>query len=195
MTSVPSFSQLKANFPYKPANLTPDRKGSIPTGALVKSNKDLIEFIGGDLRKRLIAIQPDLDLVNTCAIRLSYCLNQIGSKITKTAVAREYKGGDGNWYLISADEMIAYLRKRYGAPIKIFDGTGKDDTRLTGKATFPTQGIIGYDWQGKYADFGASGHVDIGRLPSSKVDDVAEIGTGAYFNDGRMKVYLWPTGA
>ena len=191
MAQVPSFSSLTRHFPYKPAAQTPNRSGAIPAGATVAGNKDLVEQIGGNLHTRLSAIYPDLDLMNTCAVRLSYCLNKAGSKITPASHVRMYKGGDGNFYTISADEMITYLRGKYGRPVLIFDGDKRADKEWLGAVTPPVQGIFGYDWQGRIADFGATGHVDIGRLPDSKVSSITDIGTGAYFTDGPMKVYFW----
>jgi hypothetical protein len=191
MAAVPSFSALTRNFPYKPKALTPDRVGPIPAGALVKTNKELVHHIGGDLLKRLSGIYPDLDTMNTCAVRLSYCLNYSGSDIVRTSSVRMFKGADDRYYTISADEMIKYLRGRYGKPIKIFNGSKSADKEWLGAVTPPIQGIFGYDWEGRIADFGATGHVDIGRMPDDDVDNITEIGTGAYFEDGPMRVYFW----
>src|SRR5262245_13265308 len=102
MASVPAFSALTSNFPYKP-----DARHRVAAGATVASNKQLVELIGGDLHKRLSAIYADLDLMNTCAVRLSYCLNKCGSKITPSAGVRMFRGADKNFYTISADEMIS----------------------------------------------------------------------------------------
>lgn len=191
MAQVPSFATLAKNFPYKPKGLTPHRTGSIPAGALIATNKELIEQIGGQLHKSLAAIYPDLDLMNTCAVRLSYCLNRSNSKITRVHSVRMFKGADGNYYTISADEMITYLKSKYGKPVKIFDGSKAPDKEWLGTVTPPVEGILGYDWEGRIADFGATGHVDIGKLPDADVANVTEIGTGAYFVDGPMRVYLW----
>lgn len=191
MAQVPEFSKLKNNFPYKPKELTPNRSGSIPAGAKIAKNKELVEQIGGDLHKTLKGIYPDLDLMNTCAVRLSYCLNKSGSNITRSTGVRMFKGADGNFYTISADEMISYLRAKYGKPKLVFDGNKSADKEWLGAVTPPLQGIFGYDWQGRIADFGATGHVDIGHMPDADVKNITEIGTGAYFNDGPMKVFFW----
>jgi hypothetical protein len=194
MAQVPDFAALTRNFPYKPATLTPHRTGAIPAGATIATNKELVQAIGGDLNKRLSAIYPDLDLMNTCAVRLSYCLNKCGSKVTHSTGVRMFKGADGNYYTISADEMISYLRAKYGKPVKIFDGDKAADKEWLGAVTPPVQGIFGYDWQGRIADFGATGHVDIGRMPDADVKNITDIGTGAYFKDGAMKVFFWASG-
>jgi hypothetical protein len=194
MAQVPAFAALTRNFPYKPATLTPHRTGAIPAGATIATNKALVQAIGGNLHKQLSAIYPDLDTMNTCAVRLSFCLNKCGSKVTHSTGVRMFKGADGNYYTISADEMISYLRAKYGKPVKIFDGDKAADKEWLGAVTPPVQGIFGYDWQGRIADFGATGHVDIGRMPDADVKNITEIGTGAYFKDGAMKVFFWASG-
>lgn len=191
MASVPAFTKLAKNFPYKPKALTPDRTGPIPAGAYIGTNQQLVEAIGGDLLKSLSNVYADLNQMNTCAVRLSYCLNRCGSDITRVANVRMFKGADGKYYTISADEMITYLRTKYGKGVLIFDGDKKADKEWRGAVKPPVQGIFGYDWQGRIADFGATGHVDIGKLPSTDVTAIAEYGTGAYFRDGPMKVYFW----
>jgi len=193
MAPIPSFSALTRNFPYKPPALTPNRIGPIPAGALIAGNKELVERISGDLRKRLSAIYRDLDQMNTCAVRLSYCLNKAGSRLTPSGHIRMLKGADGNLYTIGADEMISYLRVKYGEPVMIFDGSKRSEKEWLGTVTPPVQGIFGYDWQGRIAEFGATGHVDIGKLKDTNVANISDIGTGAYFNDGPMKVYFWGT--
>jgi hypothetical protein len=195
MAEVPNFGALARSFPYKPKALTPDRTGAIPAGATIATNKELVEQIGGDLHKRLAAIYRDLDRMNTCAVRLSYCLNKAGSKVTRMSSIRMFKGADDNYYTISADEMITYLKAKYGKPVLIFDGQKSSDKEWLGAVTPPAQGIFGYDWQGRIADFGATGHVDIGKLPDSNVANITEIGTGAYFEDGAMKVFFWKSAA
>lgn len=186
MLTPPDFSKLRANFPYKPGVST-----SIPTGAVVKGNKELVEAIGGRLHKSLAAIYPNLDLMNTCAVRLSYCLNRAGHKIVLTRGVRTFKGDDDYLYMISADEMINYMKSKFGTPKKIWDGKQSAAKRWLGTVTPPVQGLFGYDWQGRFADFGAGGHVDIGKLINSASMTMVDIGTGAYYNTGAMIVYFW----
>jgi hypothetical protein len=151
--------------------------------------------IGGQLLKDLTNIYPDLDLMNTCAIRLSYCLNRSGHKISPAKGVRLYLGADKNLYAISADEMIKYLNAKFDAPVKIWDGNKAVGKQWLGGVTPPTQGIVGYDWQGRTADFGASGHVDIGKLTDAKSAAITDIGTGSYFRTGPMIVYFWACAA
>ena len=176
---------MRQHFPYKVASAG-------PAGALVKSNKELVQLIGGRLEKSLSAVYPDLDAMNACAIRLSYCLNKAGLPVGQGGVARIYAGKDTKLYTISADEMISYMKSRYGKPVKKWDGNKKPGANLLEAVKVPTQGIIGYDWQGRTADFGASGHIDIGKM----IDIGGQVhisltGTGQYFISGPMLVYMW----
>lgn len=185
MATRPTFSQLRKQFPYKHA-------AQSVAGALVKGNKDLVQHIGGKLEKSLAAIYPDLDLMNTCAVRLSYALNNSGFKISPAKGVRILAGADKFNYTISADEMIAYMKAKFGKPVLVWDGRKKPEKRWLGAVKLPTQGMFGYDWQGRIADFGATGHVDIGRLFDSGGEVmIADFGTAAYFESGPMLVYFW----
>jgi hypothetical protein len=187
---LPSFSALVRSFPYKPRGLS-HRTQPVPRGATVLGNRELIESIGGSLRRTLAAVYEDLDRINSCATRLSWCLNHAGAKIVRTTHVRTLLGGDGNRYVISADEMMAYLRLTYGRPVLVFDGTKSDEKEWLGAVTPPIKGIFCYDWQGPLAEFGATGHVDLGRMQNADVDAITDFGTGTYFNDGPMKVFFW----
>ena len=185
MAKRPTFALLRTNFPYKTA-------AAGPGGALVKSNKELVKLIGGRLEKSLAAIYPDLDAMNACAIRLSYCLNKSGYKVGVAKGVRIYAGADLFNYTISADEMIAYMKSVFGKPVKIWDGNKAAGKQWLAAVKLPTQGIFGYDWQGRTADFGASGHVDIGKLTESGGQPfISEYGTNQYFLLGPMIVYFW----
>jgi predicted CoA-binding protein len=119
MAQLPRLPTLVKSYPYKPAGLS-HRVEPVPQGALALGNRDLIDRIGGQMKKTLAAVYEDLDRINSCATRLSWCLNQAGAKLTKNPHVRMLKGGDGNLYVISADEMIAYLRLTYGKPVPDF---------------------------------------------------------------------------
>jgi Type VI secretion system (T6SS), amidase effector protein 4 len=189
MATPPSFSELRRNFPYKPT------VGGGPASAYSAGNKDLVTAIGGQLLKSLSAIYSDLDLMNTCAVRMSYCLNKCGHAISATKGVRTYLGADKMLYTISADEMITYMKAKFGTPVKIWDGNKAAGKQWLSAITPPAQGIFGYDWQGRTADFGASGHVDIGKLTDPKNVSIGEIGTGQYFIQGAMIVYFWECAA
>jgi hypothetical protein len=185
MATLPTFGTLRTNFPYKST-------AAGPAGALIKGNKDLVQLIGGKLEKSLKAVYPDLDAMNTCAVRLSYCLNKAGFKIGSVKGVRIYQGADGLNYTISADEMISYMKVQFGSPVKVWDGRKADGKRWLGGVKLPAQGLFGYDWQGRIADFGATGHVDIGKVTDSGSGPlVSEFGTGAYLEAGAMIVYFW----
>jgi hypothetical protein len=190
MAKPPSFAKLRASFPYKSGV-----GGPVPAGGTTRTGKDLIEGIGGQLARSLKAIYPDLNAMNTCAVRLSYCLNYAGHSVTSLRGVRSYSGADGYRYTIAADEMITYLTSAFGTPVKIWDGNKAAGKQWLGTIKAPTQGIFGYDWQGRIADFGAGGHVDIGRLVDSGGLKITDIGTGSYFNQGPMIVYFWESPA
>jgi len=192
VAQLPSFSTLVRSYPYKPAGHS-HRTQPVPRGAIALGNRELIERIGGPLKRTLSALYEDLDHINSCATRLSFCLNQAGAKLARTSPIRMLKGADGDLYVISADEMIAYLRLTYGRPVLIFDGAKDSEKEWLGTVAPPIKGIFCYDWQGPIAEFGATGHVDIGRMKDADVDAISDIGTGAYFNDGPMRVYFWAT--
>ncbi len=182
----PSFTKLRIAFPYKTGVSV-----NTPAGALITGNKGLVEGIGGMLSARLAAIYPDLDAMNACAIRLSYCLNRAGHEVGSLSGVRSFKGDDGYRYMISADEMITYMKHAFGEPKTIWDGRRSGQKKWLGAVTLPAQGLLGYDWQGRIADFGAGGHVDIGRISQTNILGINEIGTGAYFKEGPMIVHLW----
>jgi hypothetical protein len=192
VAQLPSFSALVRSYPYKPPALS-HREQPVTRGATVAGNRDLIEQIGGALKRTLSAVYEDLDRINSCATRLSWCLNHAGAPLARTTHVRTLKGADGALYVISADEMIAYLRLTYGKPVLIFDGSNSSEKEWLGTVTPPIKGIFCYDWQGPVAEFGATGHVDIGHMKDADVDGITDIGTGAYFNDGPMRVYFWAT--
>jgi hypothetical protein len=187
--AMPTFGVLRSNFPYKSAS-------NGPAGALVKGNNELVQSIGGRLQKVLSAVYADLDAMNACAIRLSYCLNESGNRIgSAPAGVRTYTGKDSLSYIISADEMIKYMKAKLGKPIEIWNGGKPATKQWLGNVKLPTQGILGYDWQGRTQDFGASGHVDLGKLDDASGSPfVTEFGTGHYLLPGPMIVYLWECG-
>jgi hypothetical protein len=195
MSAVPSFTSLRRNFPYKPLAASPTTVGAVPGTALRAGNRALVEKIGGDLHRALSAIYPDLEQMNTCAVRLSYCLNAAGAKLRPARGVRMKQGADGGLYAFSADEMITYLKETFGKGVLVWDGTKGEGKRAVGKLKETAQGILGYDWQGRIADFGATGHVDIGQIAGGDVGQIGQIGTGAYFATGAMKVFFWPAPA
>lgn len=89
--------------------------------------------------------------VNTCAVRMSYILNQSG--ITIPSIPSKTKnGGDGKSYFFRVKDLITFLRKEWGDPETIvYPPSGGGDMR--GK-----KGVILFEVQG-WND--ASGHATL----------------------------------
>ena len=181
MASLPRFSVLSQNFP---------KKDLVPT-------KQLLDAIGGRVRAELN------DGVNTCAIRISDMLNRSGVPLVHTPGLYMLKGGKpaageagggrsaSSLYLLRVGDMKKYLEKNFGKGTLIYDAM-KDHASLT-NIDRPTQGIVVFIWSGKYADFGATGHVD---LLSVAPGAVACQGACYWWDkQGPMTAYLWPTAA
>ena len=185
--SLPTFSSLVANFPDKHV---------MPTKALLDS-------IGGQVRSSLG------DDVNTCAIRMSVTLNDSGAPIRSTPGVHLLKGAPhvvpgteghakpamaSDLFMFRVMDVKTYPVARYGAGKVIYDG------RKPGEFASPirgaTQGIIVFEWRGKYNDFGAMGHADLFRVllsPGSPPTLTPGCVGSCYFLSGPMIAHLWET--
>lgn len=162
--------------------------------------KALLDAIGGEVRRSLS------DAVNTCALRMSYCLNVAGQKIRRMPGLYELPGARSplrspaparsDLYVIRAKEMKQYLDVEYGRGTLIYDAARnpKEIVNLQRQ----TQGVIVFDWEGRPRDFGAGGHVDLFRLwPSG--DNLPRLEPACFGEcfwwtiGGPMKAYLWET--
>ncbi len=181
---LPRYTDLVRSYPDK---------HEVPT-------KTLLDRIGGQVRRSLN------DAVNTCAIRMSVCLNAAGDKIRRMpglyqltgAQAADARAANPDIYIVRAKEMKRYLDSRYGAGKPIYDAT-KDPTHIVG-IKVATQGIIVFDWGGRPLDFGAGGHVDLFRLwpNGDKPPRLQPACAGECFwwpVGGPMTAYLWETAA
>lgn len=126
---------------------------------------------------------PDY-MSNTCAIRLSVMLNDIGLTITpeKTkaaGIARKphYSSKTKKYYIIAASEMWTYLAKNFRAADVIFPSSGKfksaeEFTTEWDKTIKPIvserKGIVAFD---KIFGYGGTGHVDL--FDGEKLSDSA----------------------
>ena len=185
MKALPSYRTLVSNYP---------NKHDTPTS-------ELLNEIGGEVRSNLT------DAVNTCAIRVSYALNHSGTPITRMAglyllQGAAAKGPAGpaarprsDLYILRVLDMKKYLTHEYGVGKKIYDaGTAGD--KLVG-VTAATQGIILFQWNGPFAEFGATGHVDLFQLsasnPASPSDLISECEGACYWQQTAkpMEAFLW----
>jgi Type VI secretion system (T6SS), amidase effector protein 4 len=178
MVPLPRFTVLAANYPTKAA---------MPT-------KALLDAIGGEVRKSLS------DGVNTCALRLSWCLNRSGAKVQKTPGLYILKGGGAQPELFSVrvGDRIKYLERRHGHGALIYDArTQPNRIALGGRKK--VQGVIAFDWQGPVAEFGATGHVDLFHVVdqgAEKRPQFVPACAGQCFwwpTKGPMLAHLWET--
>jgi hypothetical protein len=134
-------------------------KGSMDT-------KTLLDSIGGQVRHTFN------DTVNTCAIRMSWCLIKSGQPIARLPNVSVYEGmkapsdprrhrqPSGDLYIVSATKMKVYLDAVYGEGQLIYDAR-KEPQRIHLGGRKVVQGIVMFDWLGRPKDFGATGHVDL----------------------------------
>jgi len=65
---------------------------------------------------------------NSCAIRLSYALNQSGNSIEHDG-NKTVSGADGSWYYYRVNDLGNYLKQTYGEPKKYIPASWKSDVR------------------------------------------------------------------
>lgn len=150
MKELPRFSVLKANYPTKSQMDT----------------KALLDAIGGQVRKSFN------DSINTCAIRMSWCLNKSGHRVERVRGVPVFEGVRApvnprlarqlspDLFIASAQKMKHYLENTYGPGKLIYDAR-KEPQRIKLGGRTAVQGIVMFDWQGAIRDFGATGHVDL----------------------------------
>ncbi|WP_454121412.1 type VI secretion system amidase effector protein Tae4 [Kosakonia sp. Marseille-Q7440] len=76
------------------------------------SGAKVAQVIGG---KVAMNIAPRGAWVNTCAVRISYILNQTGTTIPFIA-NKTVSGADGRWYFHYVADVIHFLRQSWGKP-------------------------------------------------------------------------------
>ena len=123
MALIKNYAQMRAAYPQlQHWNEVLEMVFRSPNPAVL--NLKASQFLLDDMAKLL----PQGKLINTCCIRISHVLNQIGAnKITKntTDKVRYFPGcadrttlAKGN-YILAVREMSAYMRAKYGAPLSI----------------------------------------------------------------------------
>lgn len=188
--SLPRFSSLRAYYPSKHE----------------VTAKALLDSIGGQVRASLG------DGTNTCAIRISWALNESGARVRATAGVHLLKGEPrveenttpqtrlakvSNNYMFRVLDVKTYLSARYGPGKLIYDG--RHSERLSVPIPGVTQGIITFEWQGHYGAFGASGHADLFRVnaspgkPGSPPTLLGGCAGECFFLEGPMIAHLWET--
>src|SRR5687768_18496413 len=79
------------------------------------SAQKVADVIGGKVAANINNPDPTLRWVNTCAVRMSYILNQSGVAIPQLSV-KTVSGADKRWYFYRVGDLISFLRGRWGQP-------------------------------------------------------------------------------
>lgn len=189
MSVLPPFSKLRANYPAK---------SSVPAKALLDS-------IGGQVRASL------RDDVNTCALRMSECLNKSGAPLIHIAGLYTLVGDSAAApslghrpasprprFIVRVHDMMTYLRRVYGQGHTIYDARSEPNAvHLRGRKH--VQGIIVFEWLGLPREFGATGHVDlfsvVDRGPDVAPQFVPACDGECFWltSAGPMVAHLWET--
>lgn len=74
--------------------------------------------IGGNVAKNINNPAPSQRWSNTCAVRLSYILNQSGMPIPHIP-GQTVSGADKRWYFFRVKDVIAFLKQQWGQPDSI----------------------------------------------------------------------------
>lgn len=72
------------------------------------------QVIGGNVAKNINNPDPDRAWNNTCAVRMSYILNECGVLIPFKST-QTVSGADKRWYFFRVKDVIAFLKKAWGA--------------------------------------------------------------------------------
>jgi hypothetical protein len=189
MPVLPPFSKLRANYPAK---------SSIPAKALLDS-------IGGEVRASL------RDNVNTCALRMSDCLNKSGAPLVHLAGLYALSGEAAATpsighrpgpqkprFIVRVRDMMTYLQRVFGPGHTVYDArTEPKAIHLNGRKH--VQGIIVFEWLGPPREFGATGHVDLFSILDRGANAAPQFvpacdGECFWLTDaGPMVAHLWET--
>lgn len=81
----------------------------------VNSGAKVAQIIGGYVEKNINNPIPQQRWSNTCAVRISYILNQSGMNIPKTP-GQTVSGADNRQYFFRVRNLVAFLEERWGQP-------------------------------------------------------------------------------
>lgn len=79
----------------------------------VNSAAKVAQVIGGTVALNINSRDPKLRWRNTCAVRLSYILNQAGMPLPYIT-GQTVSGADKSWYFYRVKNLIAFLKQRWG---------------------------------------------------------------------------------
>lgn len=81
----------------------------------VNPGEHVAQVIGGYVAKNINNPDPAQRWSNTCAVRMSYILNQSGEPVPRIA-GKTVSGEDGSQYFFRVRDLIQFLRGRWGMP-------------------------------------------------------------------------------
>jgi hypothetical protein len=110
------------------------------------------QIIGGNVAKNINNPDPQQRWSNTCAVRMSYILNQSGMLVPKI-VGQTVSGSDKRWYFFRVKNLITFLNQRWGKPDLVLQYPPSGGGPLAGK-----KGLILFEVSG-WTD--AAGHATL----------------------------------
>ncbi len=117
----------------------------------VDSAERVAQVIGGNVAVNINSRDPKLRWINTCAVRMSYILNQAGMNIPHVP-GQTVSGAHKCWYFFRVRDLIIFLRQRWGRA-EVVDYPPSDGGPLAGK-----RGVILFEVSG-WSD--AAGHATL----------------------------------
>ena len=118
----------------------------------VNSADKVAKVIGGKVAENILPLGQQGKWQNTCAVRMSYILNQSGVHIPFMA-GRTVSGAHHQWYFHYVRDVIAFLKQRWGQPDIIAPYPDSGGGPLSGK-----RGVIMFEVSG-WGD--ATGHATL----------------------------------
>ena len=109
------------------------------------------KVVGGMVAKNIMMPPPN-NWTNTCAVRMSYILNQSGILIPHIS-QKTVSGADKRWYFFRVEDVIDFLIQQWGKPDLIVSYPPSGGSELAGK-----KGVILFEVSG-WGD--AGGHATL----------------------------------
>ncbi|MDO5681049.1 MAG: type VI secretion system amidase effector protein Tae4 [Pelistega sp.] len=114
----------------------------------IDSGAKVAKIIGGKVD---LNIAPKGKWTNTCAVRMSYILNQSGHLIPFSP-SKTVSGSNGQWHYYYVQDLITYLQRVWGKPDKVINYP-VTNTELKNKKGLILFSVTGW--------IGASGHATL----------------------------------
>lgn len=118
----------------------------------VNPGTKVAKVIGGNVAKNINNPDPNQRWSNTCAVRMSYILNQAGISIPRIP-GQTVSGAQKRWYFFRVKDLITFVKQRWGKPDSILTYPPSGGGSLTAQ-----KGLILFEVSG-WAD--AAGHATL----------------------------------